>query len=238
MPEKKGPGAAATAPEADIECNNRPAFYTTNDAEVPSLNGGAAVGISPLDAAISHLRAGRSPIPVPLGSKAPKSRNWQKLRITEQNAPRYFNGAAQNIGILLGKASNWLVDVDLDCPEALSLSARFLPPTGSIFGHPSKRRSHWLYKAPGAKSERFADPTGGGMLVELRSTGAQTIFPPSTHTSGEAITWDADGETATIEAGGLTVACGRLAVACLIFRHVGAAALEQPLQRWPELLNA
>ena len=28
------------------------------------------------------------------------------------------------------------------------------------------------------------------MLVELRSTGGQTVFPGSTHESGEAIRWD------------------------------------------------
>ena len=48
--------------------------------------------------------------------------------------PEYFNGAEQNIGVLLGDPSGHTVDVDLDCPEALALAGWFLPPTGCKFG--------------------------------------------------------------------------------------------------------
>jgi Protein of unknown function (DUF3987) len=38
------------------------------------------------------------------------------------------------------------------------------------------------------------------MLVELRSTGCQTVFPTSVHPTGEQITWDATGEPAVVTA--------------------------------------
>jgi hypothetical protein len=37
------------------------------------------------------------------------------------------------------------------------------------------------------------------MVVELRSTGAQTVFPGSVHPSGEPIEWDCDGEPTIVD---------------------------------------
>jgi len=50
------------------------------------------------------------------------------------------------------------------------------------------------------------------MLVELRSTGTQTVFPPSTHEGGEVITWEADGaEPAVVDPEALLKAVENLA---------------------------
>jgi hypothetical protein len=168
------------------------------------------------------------PIPVPFKSKNPGFRGWQKFAVTESDLPAYFNGQPQNIGVLLGEASGGLVDVDLDCHAAVTLAPIFLPHTGAIFGRDSKRRSHWLYYSR-LITRKFRDPlleqpvdkTVGdkAMLVELRSTGGQTIFPGSVHESGEAITWDADGDLARVEAGELEGAAARLATATLLARR-------------------
>ena len=40
-----------------------------------------------------------------------------------------WNVDESNVGLGLGKASGGLADVDLDCPEAVQLASRFLPPT-------------------------------------------------------------------------------------------------------------
>jgi hypothetical protein len=51
-----------------------------------------------------------------------------------------------------------------------------------------------------------------GMLVELRSTGMQTVFPPSIHEFGEPITWDqSDPQPAEIEPQELLECVQRLA---------------------------
>jgi hypothetical protein len=47
-----------------------------------------------------------------------------------------------NIGVLLGAPSRDLVDIDLDCPEALVFKDRFLLKTEAVFGRPSKPGSH------------------------------------------------------------------------------------------------
>ncbi|ABB16095.1 DNA repair protein RadA domain protein [Carboxydothermus hydrogenoformans Z-2901] len=57
------------------------------------------------------------------------------------------------------------------------------------------------------------------MLVELRSTGCQTVFPPSIHPSGEAITWHKEGQPTQVSKAELEKACSKLASAVLIAKH-------------------
>ena len=53
-----------------------------------------------------------------------------------------------------------------------------LPKTEAAFGRAGKQRSHWLYCALELKPRQFKDPGDGAMLLELRGTGMQTVFPP------------------------------------------------------------
>jgi hypothetical protein len=48
---------------------------------------------------------------------------------------------------------------------------------------------------------------------------AQTVFPPSTHPTGEAIRWDEDGIPAEVDGNDLDRRVRLLAVSCLIARH-------------------
>jgi hypothetical protein len=86
------------------------------------------------------LSRGYNPVPVSVG-KHPISKNWQHVVITDENIGRYFNGKALNVGVQMGRASGGLIDVDLDCPEAVKLAPYFLPPTKLIYGRPGKRKS-------------------------------------------------------------------------------------------------
>jgi P4 family phage/plasmid primase-like protien len=186
------------------------------------------VRVTVLAIALDYIQLGWSPVPVLFKDKGPRFKGWQTLRVNERDAAEYFDGAAQNIGVLLGPPSNGLTDVDLDCPEALALADGFLPRTEARFGRCSKPRSHWLYRTTlGEAEERavltFKDPETGAMLVEIRiggSTAAQTVFPGSVHPSGEAIEWtdfgrkprDIDGET-------LKQSVSVLAALSLFIRH-------------------
>ncbi|MEZ6092487.1 MAG: hypothetical protein R3C05_31665 [Pirellulaceae bacterium] len=70
-----------------------------------------------------------------------------------------------NVGII-AEPSGWLVDVDLDCPEALELADQYLPPTPAITGRPSSPKSHRWYIAANASTEKHQDPRDGSMIVE------------------------------------------------------------------------
>jgi|GEM_PF-804216 len=164
---------------------------------------------APLHVARDYLARGWQPVPVAAADKRPAIPGWQRLRLTDTDLPRHFRGG-ENVGILLGEPSGWLVDLDLDHPAALELADQYLPATGAEFGRRGKPRSHRLYvvTSPVATTKR---QHGRAMLVELRSTGCQTVFPGSCHPSGEPIEWHADGEPARVAPGLLLAAVNALA---------------------------
>lgn len=168
-------------------------------------------------AAEKYIREGRAPIPIPAGRKNPNRRGWQNERWTMEDVPRVWT-AEQNIGILNGEPSGWLVAADLDVPEALKVAGRFLTPTLTS-GRESTPDAHWWFVAVGAKSEKWTD-LDGAVLLELRSTGLQTVVEPSSHPSGERYRWRSGLEAAEISAHELRSACRELAAATLIARHL------------------
>src|SRR6266851_7846802 len=184
-----------------------------------------------LDIAQNYRARGWHPVPVPYRKKGPTDKEWDKRNLTEDTLPQYFNGAAQNVGVQLGAKSQGLTDVDLDCPEAVKLARYLLPPTNSIFGRASKPRSHFLYYISDAidkGSLKLTDvaPEGrkgaGACIIELRmgggAKGAQTVFPGSTHDSGEAIEWAQDVEPAISSFAVLKMAITKIAVATILIR--------------------
>lgn len=150
------------------------------------------------------------PIPVPFRQKGPIIDEWQNLRLEAEDLPRYFRGKS-NVGVLTGEPSGGLVDVDLDHPLAVELAPQFLPPTPCMFGRAGKPRSHYLYVCPGAVTHKRTTGKAAGMIVELRATGLQTVFPGSVHECGEAIEWVEEGEPAFVAYEALRAAVDALA---------------------------
>ena len=173
--------------------------------------------------------------PVPFREKGPRLKGWQHLRIDSAELVTLYFPDQMNIGVILGSASGGLVDVDIDCAEALEISDRILPRTGSIFGRASKPYSHRLYYVDGpAPSMKLTDPLTGDSLVELRgnkqdgTAGFQTLFPGSIHPSGEPIVWANDGEPAPVDYNALKRALLALATRVLIARYCpGATTIEE-----------
>jgi len=197
--------------------------------------------MNPLDATREYCRRGWRVVPTPLREKAPQLREWGKLRVTLDDIPRYFGNGA-NVGVILGSKSGWLVDIDLDCTEALDIADLYLPVTRAEFGRQSKPRSHRLFIAVGATHEAFADPLDGATLLELRSEGRdggchQTIFPPSIHPSGERIEWCGDIIAPTaIAATALRLGVAWLAIGCLVMRYASPHAARNPEPDLPKIL--
>ena len=181
-----------------------------------------------LSAARDYLERGWRPIPVPFRTKGPLLEDWQTLRISAETAPTYFNGAPQNIGVILGAASGGLCDLDLDCLEAVA-AAPYLLPRNLVFGHASKRASHWIYQTnlcetQGRAALKFAGSDKHGLLEVRMGAGglaAQTIFPPSVHVSGEPIEWEdgAPSKITDIDGDELLQRARRLAAAAEIARN-------------------
>ena len=127
------------------------------------------------------------------------------------------------ITVTLGEPSKWLVDVYIGAPDALPLAPHFLPETW-CFGSASKPRSHWLYVAPGAQTDRFTGDDDK-LIVELRSTGRHAVMPAGIRLlSDEAVAWDADMADGSerpreVDAAQLADRVVRLALATLNLRN-------------------
>lgn len=136
-----------------------------------------------LEAARFYHSRGYVPIPIPLGRKGPAFAGWPNFRPRPNEFARLFGGTG-NIGLLTGKPSGWLIDVDLDCPEAVALAPEFLPHTAAVIGRLGSPRSHYFYIAEGLQTKKFRDPHTSKMIVEIRSTNAASTVGPSLHPSG------------------------------------------------------
>jgi len=149
-----------------------------------------------VEAAIHCFEQGWSPVPIVKGKKRPAVEDWPNTRYkTKNEIEAAFEDS--NLGVILGDASNGLIDIDLDSDEAISLADGFLPVTRMIHGRKTSPRSHYWYRIEGwsVSTEAFKDPLlvktdpGRATLVEIRGTGGQTLLPPSVHPSGEKYTW-------------------------------------------------
>jgi len=92
---------------------------------------------NPRDAATALRAHGVWCVPIPANQKGPQITDWPGLRLQPYEIP-----TTGNVGVILGKPSGWLVDVDLDCDEAVELAAEFLPAT-VITGRDGRPDSHW-----------------------------------------------------------------------------------------------
>lgn len=175
--------------------------------------------MKPLEVALGYIGRGWSPVPIPHRKKGPIVVQWQKLRITEETAPQYFNGKPQNIGVLLGEPSGWMVDLDMDWHETAELRRHFVPET-LTFGRAGNPSSHALVISPGATTRKFQlAEDEGGTVLEIRSTGTQTVFPGSTHPSGEKIDFDNDCPVWEIAPEELAQLCREWAAASVLLRY-------------------
>lgn len=183
-----------------------------------------------MNALVAWYRSmGWAPVRIPPLSKGPVSTSWPTI----DYGPDDF-AQGDNIGIKLGDPSGGLVDIDLDCPEAIALAGRYLPPTctfgrvgagktpGVVLGWDAVgRERHWLYISPGLRTKKPPH-----VHVEMRSTGLQSVFPGSIHETGVPIDWCTwvDSGPAAVGADALGAAFGRLCAAVVVARWWGSDA--------------
>lgn len=169
------------------------------------------------DMAKNYLSNGYCPIPVNPKSKKPTETGWQNLRLNEHDLETYFTHENINIGIVLGNASNGLVDIDFDHKNAVRFGAYFLPETGSVFGRSSNKSSHWLYIVNDPKTTQRLATNDHGTIIELRGNGTQTVFPGSVHETGEEIHFEINESPAETKWNILEEAIKKIALATIIY---------------------
>lgn len=165
-------------------------------------------------AALSWLELGILTVPLFPRKKKPKAgKGWQNLRLEEETVDQFFV-RGDNIGGLWGEPSGWIVDVDLDCKEAIAAADTLLVPT-FIYGRRTSPGSHYLYRCEGIatfKRQRFK----GSMLLECRSTGSQSVLPPSIHPDGDRYEINNDVPFKTLSRRELERRCNLVAAASML----------------------
>jgi len=164
--------------------------------------------------ALSWLDRGILTVPLAAGTKRPRGGDdWNKVRITRENVREHFQ-EGDNIGALWGDASGWVIDVDLDWDEAALAAPRLLPET-FVYGRESRPRTHYLYRVTNAKSAKWVAPSRA-VIAELRSSGMQSVIPPSVHPTGERYCIDDDREIASISSAELRVRLTKISAIALL----------------------
>ena len=141
------------------------------------------------------------PVEVMRGEKRPLRAEWERATLASSvvEIPTWKEG--NNVGALWGEPSGWIIDVDLDCEDAVKAAHEYLPQT-LTYGRETNPRSHHLFHCVGAENTKYAlDPLAmkergalRAMILEVRARNAQTVFVGSTH-SGERVRWDKEVQT-------------------------------------------
>lgn len=169
-------------------------------------------------AAKQWLKKGIAVVPIKKGTKKPDAGDdWQDLRIKASQVDEYFD-ESNGIGGLWGEPSNGIVDIDLDCKEAVRAARSVLPKTFR-YGRDDNPGSHYLYTCVGAKTTKWVDPETREVLLELRSTGAQSLLPPTRHPSGDTFRVEKDLPFESIGARELTNVLGQIAAVSLAAKY-------------------
>jgi hypothetical protein len=179
-----------------------------------------------LEAALDYR--GRGFVVTSLRGKRPVLGRWPERVLGEAELSRYFADERSNIGVILGGAGG-IVDVDLDNPLVVNVADLLLPDTVKS-GREKNPYSHYWYQCkPAPPTRKYTLPRfmagklmvepGEHVLVELRSTGQQTMVPPSVHPdSGDRCLWY-PGEVHSIDGETLTNFVLDVAIATLLALH-------------------
>ncbi|HEY2774099.1 MAG TPA: bifunctional DNA primase/polymerase [Candidatus Binatia bacterium] len=164
-------------------------------------DGGDGVFANLWEAAQRYRELGYRTFPVPRRSKGAVE-SWKKYQTEDPDSETFegwFKDTTTNIGLLTGEASGGVVDVDLDCLEAVYLAPHFLPETGMIHGREGNPESHHYFKVSSVPSYKAYKDEDGKMLMERRGDKHYTIVPPSIHEdTGEQITWVSDSAVTSV----------------------------------------
>jgi len=178
-------------------------------------------GFDPTQTAKYWLEKNVYTVPLRSRSKRPKSTNWPHLRLVEDDLENGAFKPGDNIGALWGDASDHATDVDLDMEEAIWVADYILPET-FVYGRTGKERSHYVFKVMGAQTRKW-QVQELGTIIEIRSTGAQSVIPPSRHPEGGIYCTDEDEDFTPLTKLDLERYADEVAVAAVFTRHYPSA---------------
>ncbi len=150
-------------------------------------------------AALAYAGLGWPVFPVKPRGKLPLTRRGLHDASTEAAQIRAWweQWPDANIGVAVGKAGLWVLDVDVDADKGTdgfaslaALEAEFgrLPET--VTQRTPRGGLHLLFRHPGVKVKGTAGKIGAGL--DSRGDGGYIVVAPSVHPNGGAYRWDED----------------------------------------------
>src|SRR5687768_1279881 len=103
----------------------------TSETQVGLRAEGCRHSISQVHPALSYHARGWAVVLYPRRTKGPTNPGWHQLRLKADDIRR-GTSEDRNVGVILGRASAGLTDVDLDSPLAVELAGNLLPDTGAV----------------------------------------------------------------------------------------------------------
>lgn len=125
------------------------------------------------------LANGYSPVPLRHRSKAPLPAGWQQLCISPMSPDAIADQRWYGIGLACGYDGLAIIDVDTDDRSIVAAVARALPK--SNIAKVGKAGFSVAYRATSPIAIKRFKPTSGKPIVEVLSTGSQTVIPPTVH---------------------------------------------------------
>lgn len=166
----------------------------------------------------SWMELGILPVPLYPKMKKPKGgQGWNAFRATPETLETYFE-EGDNVGGLWGEPSGWVVDIDLDWDEAARAAPLLLPET-FIYGRRSRPGTHYLYRCKGILGSKRIASKDTGIIIEIRSTGSQSVLPPSIHPDNERYEINHDTDFKTISRLQLEQCVNVLSAAAVLARN-------------------
>ena len=172
------------------------------------------VGFDPTQTAEYWLEKNVYTVPLRSRSKRPKARDWPHLRLVHSDLEAGVFKPGDNIGALWGEASNHATDIDLDMEESVAVAEQLLPET-FIYGRVGKEYSHYVYRIIGAETKKWQTQELG-TIVEIRSTGSQSVIPPPRHPEGGRYVTDVDIDFTQLTKLDIERYCDEIAVASVL----------------------
>lgn len=131
---------------------------------------------------IHLIDQGYSPVALYKDKKNPVLKNWQELS-EKQASPELvqawekdFAKGNLNIGVVCGRASNLIaIDIDIDDEDLYNI----VPPS-PVRKRGGKGEVRFFRFCEDQRTAHFSDILGAGVL-DILSTGSQTVLPPSVH---------------------------------------------------------
>lgn len=118
---------------------------------------------------------------IPLNGKIPVIKGWQKhceTLPTKEQKKIYLSKINDSIGLPLGPCSGVIaIDIDTTDKKELSIITKILPTSPIV--KVGKKGETRFYKYDGETPKKIK--RGNRMIIELLSTGNQTVLPPSIH---------------------------------------------------------